>query len=90
MVVTCICFLIADGQGKTTNVPTQSTTQSLQPAAAATIAPVGTLARYRFHWSHAILAVGLLAASGAGTAVLIKVYKLNLSTKVTHFDWYAF
>lgn len=62
----------ADGQGKTTNVPTQSTTQSLQPAAAATIAPVGTLARYRFHWSHAILAVGLLAASGAGTAVLIK------------------
>ncbi|XP_028778311.1 peroxisomal membrane protein PEX14-like [Neltuma alba] len=32
----------------------------------------GTLSRYRFHWSHALIAVGLLAASGAGTAVLIK------------------
>ncbi|KAL6181841.1 hypothetical protein ACLB2K_048490 [Fragaria x ananassa] len=63
----------ADGQMKTTNVQAQN----LQPAATATAtanstAPVGTLARYRFHWSHAILGVGLLAASGCGTAVLIK------------------
>jgi len=27
----------------------------------------------RFRWYHAILAVGVLAASGAGTAVFIKV-----------------
>ncbi|XP_050375838.1 peroxisomal membrane protein PEX14 isoform X1 [Argentina anserina] len=61
----------ADGQTMTTN--TQA--QTLQPAATAPASPtarVGTFARYRFHWSHAILAVGLLAASGAGTAVIIK------------------
>ncbi|KAM5572042.1 peroxisomal membrane protein PEX14 [Rosa sericea] len=60
----------ADGQAKTTNIQAQSSNQTLQPASST--APVGTLARYRFHWSHAILAVGLLAASGAGTALLIK------------------
>lgn len=30
--------------------------------------------RYRFQWSHAILTVGILAASGAGTAVFFKVF----------------
>ncbi|BBH03819.1 peroxin 14 [Prunus dulcis] len=65
-----------DGQVKTSsNVQAQSTTQTLQPAAAAptnTISSVRTLTGYRFHWSHAIVAVGLLAVSGAGTAILLK------------------
>ncbi|KAJ7945872.1 peroxisomal membrane protein PEX14 [Quillaja saponaria] len=63
-----------DGQLKTSSNIRQPV-QTLQPASpppkgAAT--SLGTLSRYRFHWSHAILAVGLLAASGAGTVVLIK------------------
>ena len=33
----------------------------------------GTVTRSRFHWSQAILAVGLLAISGVGTVVVIKV-----------------
>ncbi|PQQ16451.1 peroxisomal membrane protein PEX14 [Prunus yedoensis var. nudiflora] len=57
-----------DGQVKTSsNVQAQSTTQTLQPAAAAP-----TNAFPLFHWSHAIVAVGLLAVSGAGTAILLK------------------
>ena len=47
----------------------------LQPAA---IAPVGSAPKIgmlsQFHWYHAILAVGFLAASGAGTAVFLKVF----------------
>lgn len=46
------------------------------------VAPVGVISKigtqYQFHWSHAILAVGFLAASGAGTAVLFKVFDMNL------------
>ncbi|XWS50961.1 hypothetical protein CRYUN_Cryun12cG0136000 [Craigia yunnanensis] len=64
-----------DGQVKpSSNIQTQATMQTLQPVAAAPtgIASVGTLARSRFHWYHAVFAVGLLATSGAGTAVLIK------------------
>ncbi|GLU20715.1 hypothetical protein SLE2022_368990 [Rubroshorea leprosula] len=61
-----------DGQMKpTSNVQTQVP----QPAAAApgaVVSHVGALSPSRFHWYHALLAVGLLAASGAGTAVLIK------------------
>ncbi|KAL5544205.1 hypothetical protein UlMin_007989 [Ulmus minor] len=61
-----------DGQVKpSANIQQQTPTQALQPAAAAPSA-VATLVRSRFHWSHAVIAVGLLAASGAGTAVLIK------------------
>lgn len=66
----------SDGQVKpSSNVQTQATMQAPQPLASAPtgIASVGTLARSRFHWYHAVFAVGLLAASGAGTAVLIKV-----------------
>ncbi|XWS60732.1 hypothetical protein CRYUN_Cryun07bG0060900 [Craigia yunnanensis] len=64
-----------DGQVKpSSKVQTQAIMQTPQPVAAAStgIAPVGTLARSRFHWYHAVFAVGLVAASGAGTAVLIK------------------
>ncbi|XVF54117.1 hypothetical protein PTKIN_Ptkin05aG0155200 [Pterospermum kingtungense] len=64
-----------DGQVKpSSNAQTQTTVQTLEPVAAAStgVAPVGTLAWSQFHWYHAVFAIGLLAASGAGTAVLIK------------------
>lgn len=64
-----------DGQVNT--VQPQPSTQSLQPVAvvappAGGISSVGTITRSRFHWSHAILAVGILAISGAGTVLVIK------------------
>lgn len=56
------------------NVQQQAPTQVLQPAA---VVPAGSASRIgmlsQFHWYHAVLAVGVLAASGAGTAVLFKV-----------------
>ncbi|KAF3437035.1 hypothetical protein FNV43_RR19788 [Rhamnella rubrinervis] len=65
-----------DEQVKTSSgIQPQTSSQNLQPAATApanAISPVSSLAQPRFHWSHAILAVGVLAASGAGTAVLVK------------------
>ncbi|XP_071709833.1 peroxisomal membrane protein PEX14-like [Rutidosis leptorrhynchoides] len=57
------------------NIQPQVATQPLQPALAAPAAPeskYGSLTGSRFHWSHAILAVGVLAISGAGTAVVFK------------------
>ncbi|KAJ6765267.1 PEROXISOMAL MEMBRANE PROTEIN PEX14 [Salix koriyanagi] len=66
----------AEGQVKLTpNVQPPASAQTLQPVAAAptaAISSVGTLTRSRFHWYHAVFAVGLLAASGAGTVVLVK------------------
>ncbi|KAI7734479.1 hypothetical protein M8C21_030287, partial [Ambrosia artemisiifolia] len=56
----------------TTNIQPQAPTQSLQPAPAAPGSKLGTLTASRFHWSHAVLAVGVLAISGAGTAVIFK------------------
>ncbi|GLT72071.1 hypothetical protein SLA2020_440360 [Shorea laevis] len=64
-----------DGLVKSSSSIQQAPVQTLQPAAAAptaAISSVGTLTRFQFHWSHAILAVGLLAVSGAGTAVVVK------------------
>ncbi|XVF09287.1 hypothetical protein REPUB_Repub07fG0079600 [Reevesia pubescens] len=64
-----------DGQVKpSSNVQNQATMQTPQLVAAAPtgIASVGPLSISRFQWYHAVFAVGLLAASGAGTAVLIK------------------
>ncbi|XP_059442983.1 peroxisomal membrane protein PEX14-like isoform X1 [Corylus avellana] len=65
-----------DGQvNSSSSIQPQAPVQTLQPAAAAptaAISSVGTSTRFRFHWSHAILAVGLLAVSGAGTAVVVK------------------
>ncbi|XP_042042914.1 peroxisomal membrane protein PEX14-like [Salvia splendens] len=63
-----------DGQIKTSlNVQQQPPTQLLQSAV---VAPVGSAAKIgmlsQFHWYHAILAVGFLAVSGAGTAVFLK------------------
>ncbi|XP_031374664.1 peroxisomal membrane protein PEX14-like isoform X1 [Punica granatum] len=57
------------------NVQQQGPVQALQPATAAragVIASVVPANRYRFHWYHAILAVGLLAGSGAGTIIFVK------------------
>ncbi|KAJ6748601.1 PEROXISOMAL MEMBRANE PROTEIN PEX14 [Salix purpurea] len=66
----------AEGQVKLTpNVQPPASAQTLQPVAAAptaAISSVGTLTQSRFHWYHAVFAVGLLAASGAGTVVLVK------------------
>ncbi|CAL5441150.1 unnamed protein product [Camellia sinensis] len=66
-----------EGQMKPlSNVQPQVSTQTLQPSAAVpagVISKVGTLTQSRFHWSHAVFAVGLLALSGAGAAVLFKV-----------------
>ncbi|XP_015882589.3 peroxisomal membrane protein PEX14 isoform X1 [Ziziphus jujuba] len=65
-----------DGQVKTSSsIQPQTSIQNPQPAAAAptnAITPVASLTWPRFHWSHAILAVGLLAVSGAGTAIVIR------------------
>lgn len=57
----------------TSNVQPAPQTQALQPAGAAPGA-ISSVARYRFHWYHAVYAVGVLAASGAATAVIIKKY----------------
>ncbi|KAH8493053.1 hypothetical protein H0E87_022349 [Populus deltoides] len=65
-----------EGQVKSTpNAQPLVSAQTLQPVAAgptAVISSVGTLTRSRFHWYHAVFAVGLLAVSGAGTVVLVK------------------
>jgi hypothetical protein len=37
-----------------------------------------TLTQHQFNWHHAFVAVGVLAVSGAGTAVLVKVSKNTL------------
>lgn len=67
--------LLIDGQLKPSSITQpQASSQTLQPAPAASAASISKLAKLtQFHWSHALLAVGLLAVSGAGTAVLFKV-----------------
>ncbi|KAL8098303.1 hypothetical protein AgCh_031172 [Apium graveolens] len=50
--------------------------QALQPAAdtpISTVSNAGTLAQYRFGWKQALLDVGLLAISGAGTTLVFMV-----------------
>lgn len=51
-----------------------STTQTLAASAlqSNTMTKMGYFSH--FHWTHAVMAVGILAASGAGTALLFKVY----------------
>ncbi|KAK6123469.1 hypothetical protein DH2020_042790 [Rehmannia glutinosa] len=63
-----------DGQIKSSsNGQQQPPAQVLQPTP---VGPVGSSSKMgilsRFHWYRAVFAVGLLAVSGAGTAVLIK------------------
>lgn len=71
--------MLTDAQVKpSSNSQPQAVVQTLQPVAAV---PSGTISsmRSRFHWSHAVFAIGLLAVSGAGTAVLIKVPMIDPS-----------
>ncbi|XP_074316902.1 peroxisomal membrane protein PEX14 isoform X2 [Silene latifolia] len=57
--------------GLATNAAVQAPVQLMQPVAAAPPGVMSTMTR-RFHWSHAVLAIGLLAMSGAGTVVVLK------------------
>ncbi|KAJ8449104.1 hypothetical protein Cgig2_004159 [Carnegiea gigantea] len=60
-----------DAQGMpSTNIQTQP--QAIQPVTAAPSGVMSTMTR-KFHWSHAVLAVGFLAISGAGTAIVFKL-----------------
>ncbi|CAI8609922.1 unnamed protein product [Vicia faba] len=61
-----------DGQLKSSsNIQQQAQQKTLQP-----VLPVntssGTLSRTKYHWSHALILVGVLTASGAGTVLIIK------------------
>lgn len=65
---------VTDTQPKTPSVSEpQLAVQTSKPA---TIPPgvTASASKMSLHWSHALLAVGLLAASGAGTGVLFKVF----------------
>ncbi|KAF7838332.1 peroxisomal membrane protein PEX14 isoform X2 [Senna tora] len=71
-----------DGQLKSSsNIQPQAQAQALQPGASASTGTttLATVSRSRFHWSHAFIAIGFLAASGAGTVVLIKFDLFGLS-----------
>jgi len=69
--------MLTDGQLKSSSnnqqQTQQKTLQPISPASTGVNTSSGTLPHSRFHWSHALIAVGLLAASGAGTAIIIKV-----------------
>lgn len=82
----CSCFsyilnmaiiMLTDGQLKSpSNVQQQAQQQTLQPVLPASTGvntSSGALSRTRFHWSHALMLVGFLTASGAGTVLIIKV-----------------
>lgn len=59
----------------------QAPGQALQPAAAippAAISKAGTMTQSGLGWQQILLAVGLLAISGAGTAVVFKVPEKDL------------
>ncbi|XP_016470917.1 peroxisomal membrane protein PEX14 isoform X2 [Nicotiana tabacum] len=62
-----------DGKLKpsSTSAP-QVALQNMQPASATPSNSMKMGYLSHFHWTHAVIAVGLLAASGAGTAVLFK------------------
>ncbi|XP_010243116.1 PREDICTED: peroxisomal membrane protein PEX14 isoform X2 [Nelumbo nucifera] len=57
-----------------TNLQTQIQGQAPQPAAvpSGAASALATLPRTKFHWSHALLAIGFLAVSGAGSAIVFK------------------
>jgi hypothetical protein len=70
-------IMLTDGQLKSSsNIQQQPQQQTLQPGLPASTGvntSPGTLSRARFHWSHALILVGFLTASGAGTVLIIKV-----------------
>ncbi|KAK9747909.1 hypothetical protein RND81_02G022700 [Saponaria officinalis] len=55
----------------TTNTVAQAPVQAVQPMTAAPSGVMSTMTS-KFHWSHAVLAVGFLAISGAGTVMVLK------------------
>ncbi|XP_008806903.1 peroxisomal membrane protein PEX14-like isoform X2 [Phoenix dactylifera] len=59
-----------ENQGVHPQVPSQSSQPVPAPVGGVVMAP--SLQQTRFYWSHAFLAVGVLAASGAGTALFFK------------------
>ncbi|KFK28009.1 hypothetical protein AALP_AA8G459800 [Arabis alpina] len=61
-----------DGQQVVSNVQPQGQIQAMQPAPAPVVMIPSPSFYSRFRWYHAALAVGVLAASGAGTAVFVK------------------
>lgn len=71
-----------------TGLQPQASVQTPQPVAApASGVPVApSLQQSRFHWSHALLATGVLAASGAGTAVLLKVLIHLFTHLIVYWD----
>ncbi|KAJ1384469.1 Winged helix-like DNA-binding domain superfamily [Sesbania bispinosa] len=71
-----------DGQLKpSSDIQQQGQPQALQPVVSTSggvTTSMGTLTRQNFRWSHALVTVGLLVVSGAGTAMLIKVFATKL------------
>ncbi|KAF5191397.1 Peroxisomal membrane protein pex14 [Thalictrum thalictroides] len=62
-----------DGQvTSATNLQQQTSAQTPQPVPTGVVSTMTALRPFRFHWSHAFLCLGFLAASGAGTALLFK------------------
>ncbi|KAL9239598.1 hypothetical protein vseg_013907 [Gypsophila vaccaria] len=55
----------------TANTVAQAPIRAMQPMAAAPAGVMSTM-KSKFHWSHAVLAVGFLAISGAGTVIVLK------------------
>lgn len=72
-------------QKSSTTMQHQDLVQTPQPAAApanvVSVAPTQQLPK--FHWSHALLAAGVLASSGVGTALLLKVLLVLFHTLQT-------
>lgn len=66
--------VVSDAELKTQPISQpQAAIQASQPLAAASSGGMNSMSGYRFHWTHAVYAIGLLAASGAGSAVVFKV-----------------
>lgn len=64
-----------------------SASQNLQSASAQqsnTMRKMGYFSH--FHWTHAVMAVGIMAASGAGTALLLKVYFVRSFKSIMPLD----
>lgn len=70
------CLLEVDGQTKSLSaIQQQGPTQPLQPVTSASSGAISNVRKLcGFHWSHVLVAVSVLGASGAGTFVLFKVF----------------
>lgn len=68
--------VVATQQRTSPNLQPQAPIQTPQPTSAQTgaVSLPQTFPQRRFNWSYALVAIGVLSASGAGTAVLFKVF----------------